>query len=453
MRSVPLVILGAGPAGMAAAAEARARGLEALLLDENAAPGGQVHRAVGGFYRPERGAPGATQAAEGLRLIEGLNASGAEARFGATLWAIEEDLTVTWSEGGVAHQVRAGALLLCPGATERPVPIPGWTLPGVMGVGAAQILLKSAGMLPEGRVWLAGQGPLMWLYAAQVLAKGGTLAGLLDLSPPGAWKRAALHLPRALAAPWYLAQGAGWMRRVRRAGVPVIRVRELSAEGADRLTHIAFDGRREAADLLLLHDGVVPNTQITRALQGCAHAWDRAQACLRPVLDAFGNTTRAGVLVAGDAGGVGGARAAALSGRIAALEVARRLGLMSEEQRDAAAGPLLLRRDVELAPRPFLDALYPPLPAARIADETILCRCEEVTAGRVRAATALGAQGPNQLKAYLRAGMGACQGRVCGPAVQAVMAAARGVDPASLDGLRTRFPTKPVTVGELASLA
>ena len=453
MTSIPLVILGAGPAGMAAALEARARGIEVLLLDENAAAGGQVHRAVGGFYRPERGAPGAAQAAEGLRLIEQLRASGAETRFGATLWAVEDDLTVTWSEGGVARQARAGALLLCPGATERPVPVPGWTLPGVMGVGAAQILMKSAGLLPEGRVWLAGQGPLMWLYAAQLLAKGGALAGLLDLSPPDAWKRAAWHLPRALAAPWYLAQGAGWMRRVRRAGVPVIRVRELVAEGADRLAHISFDGRREAADLLLLHDGVVPNTQVTRAIQGCAHEWDQAQACLRPVLDAFGNTTRAGVLVAGDAGGVGGARAAALSGRIAALEVARRLGLLSVEQRDAAAGPLLLSRDVELAPRPFLDALYPPLAASRIPDETILCRCEEVTAGRVRAATALGAQGPNQLKAYLRAGMGACQGRVCGPAVQSVMASARGVAPASLDGLRTRFPTKPVTVGELASLA
>lgn len=453
MRQVPFLILGAGPAGMAAALEARARGIEALLLDENPAPGGQVHRAVGGFYRPEPRAPGAAQAREGLRLIKAFRASGAEARFGATLWAVEEDRTVTWSEGGVAHRARAGVLLLCPGAIERPLPIPGWTLPGVMGVGAAQILLKSAGLLPEGQVWMAGQGPLLWLYAAQMLAKGGRIAGILDISPPGGWRRAALHLPAALTAPGYLLRGLRWMARVRRAGVPVIRTRTLAAEGGERLTHIAFDGRREAADLLLLHDGVVPNTQITRALQGCAHLWDEAQACLRPVLDGWGNTTRPGVLVAGDGAGIGGARAAEFSGRIAALEAARRLGALTEEQRDALAGPLLLRRAAELAPRPFLDALFPPLPAARIPDETILCRCEEVTARRVRAATALGAQGPNQLKAYLRAGMGPCQGRVCGPAVQAVMAAARGVPPGALEGLRTRFPTKPVTVGELASLA
>lgn len=453
MREVPLLVLGAGPAGLAAATEARAQGIETLLLDENAAPGGQVHRAVGGFYRPAPGAPGADQAAEGLALIEAAAASGAECRFGATLWAIQEDGVVSWSEGGRARQALASVLLLAPGATERPMPIPGWTLPGVMGVGAAQILMKTAGLLPEGKTWLAGQGPLLWLYAAQLLDKGVRPAGILDLSPPGIPWRALPHLPMALRAPGYLAKGAAWMWRIRRAGVPVIRAREVAALGAGRLTGISIDGKEFPADLLLLHDGVVPNTQVTRALPGCAHLWDRAQACFRPVLDAWGNTTLDGLLVAGDGGGIGGARAAALSGRIAALEAARWLGHLTPEQRDALAGPMLHRRAAELAPRALLDALYPPLPMARVADDTVVCRCEEITAGRVRAAVALGAQGPNQVKAFLRAGMGACQGRVCGPAVHARMADAGGVAPGALEPLRTRFPTKPVTVGELAGLA
>ncbi|UPY39237.1 NAD(P)/FAD-dependent oxidoreductase [Sediminicoccus sp. KRV36] len=453
MRQAPLLILGAGPAGLAAASEARAQGIEVLLLDENPAPGGQVHRAVGGFYRPEAGAPGADQAREGLRLIQAAAASGAECRFGATLWAVQEDGVVSWSEGGRAHQVQASVLLLCPGATERALPIPGWTLPGVMGVGAAQILLKTAGLLPEGRVWLAGQGPLLWLYAAQLLDKGVRPAGILDLSPPGMNWRAAWHLPMALRAPGYLAQGLGWMWRIRRAGIPVIRAREVAALGEGRLSAIAVDGRTFPADWLLLHDGVVPNTQVTRALPGCAHIWDQAQASFRPVLDAWGNTSLEGLLVAGDGGGIGGARAAALSGRIAALEAARWLGFLTADQRDAMAGPLLHRRAAELAPRGLLDAIFPPLPMARVADATVVCRCEEITAGRVRAAVALGVQGPNQVKAFLRAGMGACQGRVCGPAVHALMAEARGVDPGALEPLRTRFPTKPVTVGELAGLA
>lgn len=453
MREVPLLILGAGPAGLAAATEAAAQGIQAVLLDENPAPGGQVHRAVGGFYRPEPGAPGADQAAEGLALIEAAAGSGTECRYGATLWAIQEDGVVTWSEGGQAQQALASVLLLCPGATERAMPIPGWTLPGVMGVGAAQILMKTAGLLPEGKTWLAGQGPLLWLYAAQLLDKGVRPEGIIDLSPPGIPWRALPHLPLALRAPGYLAKGASWMWRIRQAGIRVIRGRDLAARGEGRLTAITLDGAEHPADLLLLHDGVVPNTQVTRALPGCAHLWDQAQACFRPVLDEWGNTSLKGLLVAGDGGGIGGARAAALSGRIAALEAARWLGRFTVEQRDALAGPLLHRRGAELAPRGLLDALYPPLPMARVADDTLICRCEEITAGRVRAAVALGAQGPNQIKAFLRAGMGPCQGRVCGPAVHALMAEARGVAPETLEPLRTRFPTKPVTVGELAGLA
>ncbi|WP_424811933.1 NAD(P)/FAD-dependent oxidoreductase [Roseococcus sp. YIM B11640] len=448
-----LLILGAGPAGLGAAVEARRQGLDVLLLDENAAPGGQVHRAVGGAYRPEAQAPGAAQARDGLALIEAARASGAEMRFGATLWAIEGDGTVTWSESGVAQRGQAQTILLCPGALERALPIPGWDLPGVMGVGAAQILLKTSGLVPEGETWIAGQGPLLWLYAAQVLAKGGRLAGILDLSDRTAWRRAALRLPFALMRPGMMWSGLSWMRAVRAAGVPVHRAREVAALGEGRLEAIRFDGQEAAADLLLLHDGVVPNTQLTRAIQGCAHVWDDAQASFRPVLDEWGATSVEGVMVAGDAGGIIGAAASALSGRIAALEAARRAGRLTVEQRDALAGPLQMRRRAEVAPRAFLDALYAPLAPSRIADGTMVCRCEEITAGQLRGAALLGAQGPNQAKSFLRVGMGACQGRVCGPLAHRILAEARGVAPGTLAPLRTRFPSKPVTVGEIASLA
>lgn len=448
---VDLLILGAGPAGMAAAVEARARGLSVLLLDENAEPGGQVHRAI------ERRTPKDDQDRDGAGLAAALRASGAELRFSATLWAVEPGGKVFWSEGGPAESrarsATAGRVLLCAGATERPLPLPGWTLPGVMSVGAAQIALKTTGLVPEGQVWIAGQGPLLWLYAVQALGRGGRIAGILDLSPAGAMRRAAWHLPQALLAPEYLLKGMAWQRAVRRAGVPVIRATTLRAEGEGRLRRILVDGTPKPADLLLLHDGVVPNTQVTRAISGCVHDWDVAQRCWHPRLDAWGNTTVQGVMVAGDSGGIGGARAAALSGRIAAIEAARALGRLTIDQRDAEAGRLRHARARQLAPRAFLDALFPPLPAAAIPDEAVLCRCEEVTAGRVREAVRLGCLGANQTKAFTRAGMGPCQGRICGPAVHGVIAAERGVDPASVDPFRTRFPTKPLTLGELAALA
>ena len=439
---VDVLVLGAGPAGMSAALEARAQGLSVLLLDENAAPGGQVYRGA----RADARGPGADQARAGAKLAAALAGSGAERRFGAVLWAIEPGPVAFFSEAGEARRVAAGQIILAPGTTERALPIPGWTLPGVMGVGAAQILMKSAGLLPSGAVWLAGQGPLLWLYAAQALAKGGRIAGIVDMSGP---RTAALwHLPAALAAPGYLARGMAWMRAVRRQ-VPVHRSRDLRAEGDGQLERVVIDGTPHPADTLLLHDGVVPNTQVTRAIQGCAHRF-RAGAW-EPVVDEWGHTSTAGILVAGAGGGVFGAAAAALSGRIAALAAAHALGCFGVEQRDALAGPLLLRRGRQRAPRRFLDALFPPLPPP--ADAVMLCRCEEVSAGRVREAVALGCLGTNQLKAFTRAGMGACQGRVCGPLLHSAVAAARGIDGAMVEPLRTRFPTKPLTLGELAALA
>jgi NADPH-dependent 2,4-dienoyl-CoA reductase/sulfur reductase-like enzyme len=443
---VDLLVLGAGPAGMAAATEARARGLSVLLLDENLGPGGQVHRAI------ERRPAKDEQDTDGKALAAALRAAGADLRFGATLWAIEPGGKVYWTEDGAAKLAIAGRILLCAGATERPLPIPGWTLPGVMTVGAAQIALKTAGLKPEGKVWIAGQGPLLWLYAVQAVAAGGKLAGIVDLShgvPPAALA----HLPRALLAPGYLLKGLAWQRQVKRAGVPVIHAEEVRAEGEGRLERILLDGVAHQADLLLLHDGVVPNTQVTRAIPGCAHDWDAVQQCWKPRLDAWGNTTVEGVMVAGDAGGIGGAKAAAFAGRLAALEAARALGKLTADQRDAEGGRWRLKLNRQLAPRRFLDALFPPRPAAAIADETVLCRCEEVTAGKVREAVSLGCLGSNQTKAFTRTGMGPCQGRVCGPAVHAVIAAARGADPAEVDPFRTRFPTKPLTLGELAALA
>jgi NADPH-dependent 2,4-dienoyl-CoA reductase/sulfur reductase-like enzyme len=445
--TVDLLVLGAGPAGMAAATEARTHGLTVLLLDENAAPGGQVHRGVEG--RPAKDG----QDRDGARLTAAFRASGADFRPGATLWAVEAGGKVFWSEAGAARSVTAGRIILAAGATERPLPIPGWTLPGVMGAGAAQIALKTGGLVPEGAVWLAGQGPLLWLYAVQALAKGGRIAGIVDLSPPGGMRRAMPFLSRAMKAPEYLLRGLLWQRWVRRAGVPVIPAREIRAEGEGRLARILLDGVAHPAALLLLHDGVVPNTQVTRAIAGLKHGWDPVQRCWRPGVDLWGNTTADGVMVAGDSGGIGGARAAALSGRIAALEAARSLGRITTDERDGRAGPLRLRRDRQLAPRPFLDAMFPPLPEAAIPDETILCRCEEVTAGRVREAVGLGCLGANQVKAFTRAGMGPCQGRICGPAVHGVIAAARRVDPGEVEPFRTRFPTKPLTLGELAALA
>ena len=156
--------------------------------------------------------------------------------------------------------------------------------------------------------------------------------------------------------------------------------------------------------------------------------------------------------IAGDGSGIGGWQAAVAGGALAALDAAHRLGHLPEHARNSRAVPHRARLAGVLALRPFLDRLYAPSDAvlAPPQDDTVVCRCEEITAGQVRAAARLGAQGPNQAKAYLRTGMGPCQGRMCGTTVAAVIAQAHGVPIEQAGTLRPRAPFKPITVGELA---
>jgi NADPH-dependent 2,4-dienoyl-CoA reductase/sulfur reductase-like enzyme len=441
-----LLVIGAGPAGIGAALEAAGLGLSVVLVDENAAPGGRIWQAL-----EARGAHDSEDAAA-LMLIRRLRASPVVAHWNASVWAIEPDGQVFWSQGGAAQSVLARKVLLATGTTERPLPVPGWTLPGVMTVGAAQIALKTGGLVPEGRTWVAGQGPLLLLYAQQVIDAGGTIAGVIDLSDGFAPLRA-LRYMRPAALP-EIRRGLAWRRRLSQAAVRWIAATDLRAEGETELRAVSIrtlaGWQTEPADTLLLHDGVIPSVQMTRAL-GCVHTWSETQRCWHPAVDEWGFTSAPGVLVAGDGAGIGGALAAVLSGRIAALGVAQALGLIDALGRDTAAAALRAERARHLAVRPLLDAMFAPRPM-RLDDATLVCRCEEVTAAQVRDAARAGCQGMNQLKAYTRCGMGPCQGRMCGPVGLEVLAAARGIPVSAVEPLRTRFPIKPVSVGELASV-
>ncbi len=393
--SFDLAIIGAGPAGMAAAVEARALGLAVLVVDEQPAPGGQVFRAVEAAHGD---AVLGTEYSAGLGLVESFRRSGATYRPGTTLWHLDPDsgeMSLTPGGPAVARRV-----LLATGAQERPVPIPGWTLPGVMGMGAAQIMLKTAGAVPSGRVVLAGQGPLLWLLAAQLQRAEAPPSLILETTPKGRLA-AAFRAGGWFSGRGLLLKGLGLLRETR--GLPVQRaVTGLRAEGEGRVQRVAWDGGSAECDTLLLHEGVVPATHIPLAL-GLDHAWDAAQQCWRPVVDALGASSHARVAVAGDGAGIGGWQAAVASGQLAALDAAHRLGRLTLDGLAQRAAPLRRMRAEALALRPFLDALYAPV-AAPVADQVLVCRCEEVTAGQVRAAARLGAQGPNQAKTFLRSG-------------------------------------------------
>ena len=413
MNAGPYAIVGAGPAGISAAIEARSHGLTVLLLDENAAPGGRIWQAL-----EARGAEDADEAAA-LRTLRAFRACGASSHWRATVWAIEPDGTVYWSADGATCS-RARRVRSAGDRNDRAADAdPRLDLARRDDGGAPRrIALKTAGLVPSINTWMAGQGPLLLLYAVQALRAGGRLAGVLDLSDRGALWPALRHLPRAARAIGDLRKGLGWRRQIARAGIPWIRASALRAEGDAALSRIRFrDGggeRSEPADLLLLHDGVIPSVQITRAL-GCAHAWDAAQRCWKPVTDSWGASSVANVLVAGDGAGVGGALAAMCSGRLVALGAAHALGRIDAATRDTAATKLRRVRThgTWRWRRVAGCALCAPRPP-KLDDATLVCRCEEVTAGQIREAARIGcARASNQLKAFTRCGMGPCQGPQC----------------------------------------
>ncbi len=455
MQITDLVIIGAGPAGMAAAATAANVGLHVILLDEQPRPGGQIYRDVD-RVAPVRGEMLGKDYTDGLSLTAGLDHGNITHISGAVVWAIEEGIRVLYTADGRGGAIEAKRILIATGALERPMPLPGWTLPGVMTAGAAQILLKQSGVLSKNAV-LVGSGPLLYLIASQMIRAGTSPLALVETQTQADLLRALPHLGGALRGWRYLLKGLTMLSEIRRAGVRrYTSATNILIEGETAAEDIRFtaDGktRHIPCDTVLLHHGVVPNTQAARSID-VAHHWDARQHCFVPNLDDWGGTNVETVHIAGDGAGIGGAKVAALAGRLAALKMAADLGAISTIERDDTAKPIRRSIAQELAVRPFLDKAFPPaIEATKPVDATIICRCEEITAGDIRRHAGIGCAGPNQAKAFSRAGMGPCQGRYCGLTVSNLLAEANSATMDETGYYRIRPPLKPVTLGELAEM-
>ena len=456
-----VVVVGAGPAGMTTASCLAESGVRVLLLDEHTAPGGQVYRSVekvtdkrpadlnvlGSHYR------------SGSKAVERLHSSGAQYWPGTSVWEIsaaeEPALAVGVVRDGRARMIQAGHIVLATGAMERPTPFPGWTLPGVMTVGAAQTLLKSSGLVPEGRIAVAGSGPLLYLYISQLIKAGKKPQVILDTRPRASLQTKLSVLAALTVDPASMFRGLGWMREVRREIRVRERVHRLRASGVEKLSSISYESCdrqfTDEVDLLLVHDGVIPNTWLAMSA-GCRHHWNVQQRCWVPDITGAGQTSRQSVSVVGDAAGIIGADASVLHGEAVACEVAACLEGKQPGVVGNAAHPLLAWQHRTL--RRCLDQFYPPAQEFELPpdDETVVCRCEEVTAGEIRRVAALGCVGPNQGKAFTRCGMGPCMGRKCGVTVSRLIAEHHGLSMHEVGHYRIRPPVKPINVGQLADL-
>lgn len=457
-----LAIVGAGPAGMAAAATATELGLSTVVLDEQPEPGGQIYRGIERLAatRPRHLDILGPDYAAGLELTRAFRKANIDYFDSTQVWQVEPavpECRVFYKRNGAVGILTAKKILIAPGAMERPLPVPGWTLPGVLTCGAAQILLKANGLAPKSRFVLAGCGPLLLLLAAQLARAGARPAAILETTF-NCW--AALpHLPQFLAAPGYLGKGLALLRELKAAGIAMHKgVTRLAIKGDTQAREIEFicgnETHREPVDLVFLHQGVVPNGNLAWSIN-LAHAWDEAQRCFRPTLDAWGRSSVAAILVAGDAGGIVGAKGAEAMGRMAAFAAAVDLGKMSSDECNQRARAARASLEKQRAARPFLDALYRPHQRwlAPPDADTVVCRCEEVRAGEIRQlVSAQNCPGPNQMKSFVRCGMGPCQGRLCGLTVVELIAECRRLPVSEVGYYRVRPPVKPVTVGDMAAM-
>lgn len=451
-----IVIVGAGPAGISAAELLCANGLKPVVIDEGARAGGQ------GYRRP----------AEGLALDMN-RLMGSEAGKYAALHRRFEVLqpridyrprTLVWAvDGKTLHLLHEGQvetlafdkLLVASGAMDRVAPLQGWTLPGVFTLGGAQVALKDQGCLVGSRVAFLGSSPLLALSAKQYRDMGAQIAVIADTTPLSA-KLAAL--PELLRAPRTLLRGISYMAASLRAGTKMLHgVTPIAIEGDGRVEALLLRDaqgreRRFTCDAVALGHGLKPETQLAD-LCGAQFVCDPDFRLFLPRIDGLG---RAGpdLYLAGDGVRIGGADAAEASGALAAHAILADLG----RPQDIDAVRRLARQVERL--RVFQRGLarafaWPSAQIADLPDSVTLCRCESVTVGEVRAAMSreLGPLEVNRVKAMTRCGMGRCQGRVCGPALQEIVAAKLGGDGAAAGRLRGQAPVKPIALAAAGATA
>jgi thioredoxin reductase len=454
-----LAIVGAGPAGLAAAGEALARGLSVTLLDDNPMPGGQYFRqAPPALARAVDLADDAGHR-RAAALFRALDHPRCRALFGAVVWDAPAPGVLAFACGADSGRVRAQAIVVATGAVERPVPFPGWTLPGVLTAGAAQNLIKSQRVLPGRRFLVAGNGPLLLVAADSIIRAGGTVVEVVESAAAPRWR----HLPALLAAPDLLRRGLAYRATLVRARVPlrfgatIVEARGDDEVAAAVVAPIDASGRVDRArartvvvDTIVAGFGLTPAVELTRLL-GCRHRWDASRGGFVPERSGDFETTVAGVFAVGDGAGIGGAEVALAEGRLAGLLVAVRLA--GSDERTAASE--LRRQRARLARlhrvRDAIATLWtPPSMFLGLATPaTIVCRCEDVTMSEIAQAIDDGDTGLEPIKATTRVTMGRCQGRNCLATVAELVARARGVTVAELEHPRARPPARPILLSDL----
>ncbi|REJ77888.1 MAG: NAD(P)/FAD-dependent oxidoreductase [Acidobacteria bacterium] len=412
-KKTEILVIGGGPAGLAAAEAASSHGKQVTVIDENPAFGGQI-------WRAEK----SELSEKAKNLVEALEKNGVEMIASCTCVASLPDKRILALSNGKTFPIRYDKVIIATGAREQFVPFPGWTLPGVFGAGGLQALVKGGYDISGKRIVVAGTGPLLLAVAAYLKKKGGNVIliaertdllsligfGLSALRVPGKW-REALELRKEIRGISYMTSSS-----------------VLWADGNGKLSRVTITNDNEESeiecDLLAIGWHLVPNLEVP-TLFGCD-----LLACAVNA-DEYMRTSVEDVLSAGEINFVGGLELSLIEGKIA--------GHSAAENLEAARGLLAKRSRLLTFASSMLNTFLTDPEELRkaVTNDTIVCRCEDVPYGRVK-----DLKGFNEAKLETRLGMGQCQGRVCGSACEVLF---------GWEANSVRPPLVPLKISELAN--
>lgn len=452
-----VTVVGAGPAGLAAASTLVEHGVGVVLFDDNSQAGGNYFKqrpaAFGGPPGPFQSEPERAR-----RLIDVTRHPLVRFFPSTTVWTRPEPGVLGYAGAGSSGRVRSRFTVIAAGAHDRAVPFPGWTLPGVVTAGGALNLVKGQRLLPGRRVVVAGNGPLLLVTAHLLVRAGAEVLAVAEAAWPD--RAAAANLGRLAAAPRLLAKGLRYRWTLRRAGTAYLPGHTIvEATGEDgvcsaTIAPIARDGaadrgraRRFDVDAVVVGFGLSSSTEVTRMV-GCRHRFAPLLGGWVPIRSDELETSEPGIYSVGDGASIGGVEIATAEGRLAAQAIVHRLGRGSEAALAAAkeASGRCLARLYRF--RDGLNAAFqgPDSYADLVTPETVVCRCEDLMAETLTRSLRVNGGDLGRVKHATRITMGRCQGRNCLRTLSD-LAGPSAAEPASLPGMRP--PARPIRIATL----
>lgn len=458
------VVLGAGPAGLSAAVELSKRGIGVIIVDDNPDVGGQVYRQPPEEFNIKDETHLIGRHKIGHQLIQNLKKISVKMTIirNAYTWGLYNNKCLAILHKGKIEHIKYDKLFLCEGALERSIPFSGWTLPGIMTAGGLQKMVNNQGLLPGKRFLLAGSSPLLLSVAASLVSAGAEYVGVCEAT---SYMDNLKFLPNFFTQKNAILEFLSLQRKLLRKTVRFYRPYKIvSAEGQEKVRKVTIakldknwvqipgSETQIDIDIVGLGFGFLPHARLAR-LCGCDHVYDSVQKYWKPVTDQYMQSSQQNIYIAGDSSGIGGADVAELDGRIAGIHAALEIGNITQREfSDQLEVLLKKKRQINkyvlslnqiFAPR---DGFY------HLGGDTIVCRCEGITAKEILAGIDFGARNINELKRITRFGMGLCQGRTCETIATQLMIQ-RNISINKIGYLSLRPPLSPVQLGTFETTA